>query len=107
MLSSNLTTYNLPLRVPKLELKLEHLEHLPQWSRFLVLRHMVRRLQNKLTIALTTLTTISDVRFPTSLTGDGSDAMYANDSALNRTHFHSFFVLGITTVIIHLLTLNF
>jgi hypothetical protein len=92
LLSSNLTTYNLPLRVPKFELKLEHFQ----------------RLQYELTIALTTLTTrtISDVRFPTSLTGDGSDAMYANDSALNRTHFYSFSV-GISTVIIHLPTLSF
>ena len=52
------------------------------------------------------LTTISDVRFPTSLTGDGSDAMYPNDSALNRTDFHLFF-LGIPTVIIRLPTLSF
>ena len=68
---------------------------------------MVRRLQDELTIALTlTLTAILDVRFPTSLTGDGSDAMYANDSALNPTYFHSLFV-GISTVIIHLPTLSF
>ena len=38
------------------------------------------------------LMTISDVRFPTSLTGDGSDAMYANScfksNAFSHTHSH-------------------
>jgi hypothetical protein len=60
----------------------------------------------RLAYMMIALTTISDVRFPTSLTGDGTDAMYANDSALNRTDSHLFFV-GIPTVIIHLPTLSF
>ena len=74
MLTSNLTTYNLPLQIPKLELELKNI---PQWSKFLGLRPTVcsafnvqLQLGDYMTIALTT--TISDVRFPTSLTRDVS-----------------------------------
>ena len=69
---------------------------------------MVWRSVTHMTIALTTLATISDVRFPTSLTGDGSDAMYVNlnDPASNRIDFFVLFE-GIPTVTIHLPTWSF
>ena len=70
MLTSNLTTYNLPLQIPKLELELKKHTAMVKISRFET--HSVFSVQLQLgdymTIALAT--TISDVIFPTSLTRD-------------------------------------
>lgn len=79
MLSLAFTTYNLLLRIPKLVLELEKKNLTTQWSRFLGLRPMVQKssTSTQRLVHDDHLAIFPDVRFPTSLTGDGADAMYA------------------------------
>ena len=71
MLTSNLTTYNLPLQIPKLELELKKHTAMVKISKFEThgsAFSVQLQLGDYMTIALAT--TISDVIFLTSLTRD-------------------------------------